>query len=77
MSCTIRKINRNEITDGNPQAGTPRMQRLKNLVNTGSWNGRNGINLIYWHPDAKATDGGFWVAWEDPDPLPPNVTIEP
>ncbi len=79
MSCVIRQFGPDEITDNsNVTAGTPRMQRLKDLVCGGSWGNADSINLIYWKPDPSAPDGGYWVAWEDPDPLPAaGVSIAP
>ena len=47
-----------------PNAGT-RMERLQKLICGGSWNNKNKINLIYWHPDATA-GWRHWVAWVDP-----------
>ena len=79
MPCTIRTPLRDEIADNpNVTAGTRRMQRLRDLVSGGQWGNRDQIDLIYWKPAPSAPDGGFWVAWEDPDPLPAaGVTITP
>lgn len=78
MPCTIRHFEDDELQHRSPNAGTPRMERLQKLICGGSWNNKNKINLIYWHPDAAAPDGGHWVAWVDPDPLPgAGVTVTP
>jgi hypothetical protein len=76
MLCTLRKFDRDEITDlGNPAGNTPRMKRLRNLVCGGPWGNDNEIDLIYWLPDEKVSGGGYWVAWKDPDPLPPAGVV--
>lgn len=79
MSCTLRKFGPDEITDNaNVTAGTPRIKRLKNLICGGSWGNNNEICLIYWKLDPNAPNGGYWVAWENPDPLPgAGVSITP
>lgn len=76
MPCTIRRFELDELRE--PHAGDQRRERLRNLICTGPWRNNNNINLIYWHPDAAAPDGGHWVAWEGPDPLPEaGVTVTP
>lgn len=79
MPSVIRKFSLDETIDNaNINAAAPRMQRLKELIcGGGSWSNNNRICLIYWKPDANAPGGYKWVAWEDPDPLPPDVTIAP
>ena len=70
MPCTLRKFSRDELTDNaNVTAGTKRMQRLKDLICGGTWGNKNKTSLIYWKLDDAAPDGGYWVAWDDPDAL--------
>lgn len=80
MPCTIRRFEKDELSDAHPRpkAGDQRMVRLRSLICAGPWGDKNNINLIYWHPDAAAPGGGHWVAWVDPDPLPPaGITVTP
>jgi len=76
MSTTI-KISRDEIRDNpniNPNAG--RMQRLKDLVCAGPWDGDDDIYAIYWQRDPAAPGGeGYWVACKDPDQLAASEVI--
>jgi len=77
MPCQIRHYDLDEISEGLPHNPTPpRIVRLQNLICGGPWAGDNNICMLYWKIDASKPDGGFWVAWEDPDPLPgAGVTI--
>ncbi len=76
MPCTIRHYELDEISEGTLVVPIPtRMQRLKNLICGGPWDGNNAIVLIYWKTDAGTPGGGLWVAWVDKpspkvDPLP-------
>lgn len=65
MPCQIRQP---ELVEDPPYQNLPRIKRLQNLVCIGPWSGDNEIVLILWVTDGTKTGGGYWVAWEDPNP---------
>lgn len=59
-----------------PSYSQSRISRLQSLVCTGAWGGDNNLVLISWVADTTKIGGGYWVAWDAPNPfLAANVTI--
>jgi len=59
-----------DFVESPPYANTSRISRLQQIVCVGALSGDSNLAALAWVKDNTKPGGGYWVAWDEPSPLP-------